>query len=142
MNKETIVEALTLTLWYYPQEKILHHECKKYPGVDALESMLQRGLDVMRTRGASKWLSDDRLGGALPKSHHEWGQNVWARNAAAAGWRYWALLPPAGVLASANVHRLAEAYAALNITVKTFRDPKAAMEWLLSRGGDRTNLRL
>ena len=57
----------------------------KYPGAGVLESALETGLEVLRARGAHKWLSDDRQGGALPKSHHEWGQNVWGPKAAAAG---------------------------------------------------------
>jgi hypothetical protein len=86
MNRETIVDTPGLLLWYYPDTKIIHHEMQKYPGAEVLESALEKGLEVLRTRGAHKWLSDDRKGGALPKSHHEWGNKVWGPAAAAAGW--------------------------------------------------------
>jgi hypothetical protein len=133
MNRETILELPGLTLWYYPITKVIHHEVSKYPGVSVLESALQKGLEVMRRRGARKWLSDDRKGGALPKTHHEWGQNVWGPDAAAAGWKYWALLPPSELVGSANVHRLVSIYGALGVTVKTFDDPVFAMHWLVEQ---------
>lgn len=131
MSRETIVDVPGLTLWYYPDTKVIHHEMGKYPGAGVLESALETGLEVLRTRGGHKWLSDDRQGGALPKAHHEWGQNVWGPKASAAGWKYWALLPPKALLGSANMLRLAEVYAALGVTAKTFASPKAAMDWLV-----------
>jgi hypothetical protein len=79
MKSETIVDLPGIVLFYYPEPKILHHQMRRYPGTEALESTLQKGLEVMQARGAEKWLSDDRRGGALPKSHHEWGEHVWGR---------------------------------------------------------------
>jgi len=128
--KETVIEVPGLTLWYYPGTRIIHHEMSKYPGSEALELALQKGLEVMKTCRVKKWLSDDRQGGALPKSHHEWGQNVWGPAAAAAGWKYWALCPPTELLGSANMRRLVEVYSALGVTAKTFDDPKSGLAWL------------
>lgn len=133
MKKETIVEAPVITLWYYPDAKIIHHELRKYPGVATLEAALEKGLEIMQTRGARKWLSDDRRGGALPKSHHDWGQNVWGPKAVAAGWKYWAILLPEELIGSANIRRLIEIYASVGVTVKTFDHPESAMSWLLEQ---------
>ena len=132
MTKETIVDRAGIVLWYYPDTKIIHHELQKYPGAEALESTLVKGLELMRDRGAREWLSDDRRGGALPKSHHEWGDKVWGPDAAAAGWQYWALVPPAEALGSANMSRLVKVYATLGVTVETFPDPRPAMAWLIA----------
>lgn len=131
MIKETIVEVPALTLWYYPDTGILHHEVTRYPGVETLEAALEKGFELMRDRGACKWLSDDRCGGALPKSHHDWAQNVWGPKAAAAGWKYWAVVLPTDVIGTKNVGRLVEVYGALGVKVQTFRAPRAAMDWLL-----------
>jgi hypothetical protein len=132
VNRETIVDAPGLVLWYYADMGIIHHEMRKYPGAEALQSALLEGLKVMRSRGASKWLSDDRRGGALPKSHHEWGHDVWGPQARAAGWKVWALLPPAEALGSANMSRLVETYGALGVRVQTFSLPNVAMDWLVA----------
>lgn len=119
-----------MSLYFHPIEKVIHHEMHAYPGLEILERVLLAGLDVMRDKGATKWLSDDRLGGALPKSHHEWGDRVWAPQAVAAGWRYWGIVLEDDILHTANMNRLAELYAAQGVTVRSFSDPEAAFRWL------------
>jgi hypothetical protein len=130
MGKTTILENEAMKLYYHDDAKIVHHEMVRYPGARLLESVLTRGLDLLRERGAQKWLSDDREGGALPKSHHEWGEQVWGPRAAAAGWRYWALVPPADVIGKMNMARLIKTYAAMGVTVELFQSPEQGLEWL------------
>jgi hypothetical protein len=132
MDREIVIDTPGLMLWYYPDAKIIHHELHKYPGVAALEAALERGLEVLQSRGARKWLSDNRRGGAVPRAHHEWAQTVWGPKAAAAGWKYWAVLPPTEPLGHANVNRLIDLYAALGVTARSFGHPEPAMQWLIS----------
>jgi hypothetical protein len=132
MDTEIILDECGLALWYYPETRIVHHLLRKYPGVAALQSALEAGLGLLRNRGACKWLSDDRRGGALPRAHLEWGLNVWGPSAAAAGWKYWALIPPSELLGSANMRRVAEIYAGMGVTTKTFTETQAAMDWLVA----------
>lgn len=119
-----------MSLWYHPEEQIVHHKMHQYPGQETLETVLLRGLELLKEHGARCWLSDDRAGGALPRSHHEWGDQVWAPRAIAAGWRYWALLPPEQALGQANMTRLVEAYARRGVVVEIFSDPNKALLWL------------
>lgn len=119
-----------MSLWFHPRDLIVHHEMHQYPGQDTLEKMLLRGLELLKEHGASKWLSDDRNGGALPRSHHEWGEKVWVPQAVAAGWKYWALLPPIEAIGNSNMTRLVELYAAKGVTVSFFREVAAAHRWL------------
>lgn len=56
---------------------------------------------------------------------------VWGPQAVAAGWKYWALVPPTDMLGSANMARVVEIYGALGVTVRTFETPDAGMKWLL-----------
>jgi hypothetical protein len=130
MLGEVVLETPRMTLWYLPGERIVRHEMHQYPGRETLEQVLMCGLELMREKGATKWLSDDRAGGALPRSHHEWGQNIWAPQAIAAGWRYWALLPPAEAIGNANMNRLVEVYAAKGVTAQIFREVGSAYRWL------------
>ena len=119
-----------MSLWFHPEDLIVQHEMHQYPGRETLEKMLLRGLALLQEHGASKWLSDDRNGGALPRSHHEWGENVWAPQAIAAGWKYWALVPPAETLGNSNMTRLVDTYAARGVKTKIFRDVPSAYRWL------------
>lgn len=133
MPPEKILETAGMTLWYHPERKIIHHEMHRYPGASTLETVLNRGLELFVVRKATKWLSDDRKGGALPKSHHEWGERVWGPKAAAMGWRHWALLPPTELLGKMNMQRLASTYAALGVTAEVFTDLDRAFGWLSTR---------
>lgn len=131
--RETIIETPRMSLYFHPKEGVVHHEMHSYPGTEILERVLLRGLEVMKERSAVRWLSDDRHGGAVPKSHHEWGDRVWAPRAVEYGWRYWALLPPADALGTANMKRLVKAYAGRGVTVAMFDDYDAAFRWLRQR---------
>ena len=128
--QQTVIKTLRMSLYFHPLESIIHHEMHAYPGMEILEQILMGGLKLMREQGAFKWLSDDRNGGALPRSHHEWGDHVWSPQAVNAGWRYWALLPPSDALGTANMNRLVTIYANRGVTVKLFADYDEAFNWL------------
>lgn len=134
MWRETLIETPRMSLWYLPDDRIIHHQMHQYPGQETLEEVLLRGLEAMKEHGAQKWLSDDRAGGAVPRSHHEWGDQVWAPQAIAAGWKYWALLPPEQALGHANMTRLVQVYAGKGVTVKIFSEPSQAQLWLRRQG--------
>jgi hypothetical protein len=131
MSKITALETKELTLFFHEETKIVHHELHRYPGAATLEAALEKGLSLLRERGASKWLSDNRNGGALPKSHHEWAETDWGPRAAKAGWEYWALIPPKETLGRVNMARLKEIYAKLGVKVAVFETPREGMAWLL-----------
>jgi hypothetical protein len=128
--KETVIETPRMSLYYHPAQKIIHHEMHAYPGLELLERVLRKGLELMKANGASRWLSDDRMGGTLPQSHHEWGEKVWAPEAIRSGWKRWALVLPENTLHTSNMNRLSERYAALGVTVEHFSDPTRAIVWL------------
>ena len=96
-----------------------------------------KGLELVREAGATKWLSDDRNGGALPKSHHEWGDKVWAPQAIDAGWQFWGLVLPDDLLHNANMQKLCRLYSSQGVTVQIFSDPDDAFRWLRQQGNER-----
>lgn len=130
MLGEVVIESSRMSLWYHPEGRIVHHKMHQYPGQEVLQTVLLRGLELLKEHNACCWLSDDRAGGALPRSHHEWGDRVWAPQAIAAGWRFWALLPPAQALGQANMTRLVEAYGRRGVVVEIFSDLAKAHLWL------------
>lgn len=136
MERELILETPRMSLWYLPDDQIVFHQMHQYPGKETLEKVLMGGLELLQEHKVRKWLSDDREGGALPKAHHDWGDQVWAPRAIAAGWTHWALLPPREALGSANMRRLVEAYAKRGVTVEVFSDLHRAHQWLCRSGED------
>ena len=82
---------------------------------------------------ARKWLSDDRGNGAVRPEDEEWVQKNWLPKVVAAGWKYWAIVPPQKVVGQMNIKRLVAAFAEVGVTAQVFSDPTAALEWLRAR---------
>ena len=132
MNRETILETDYATLWYYPDTKIVHHQFHKFIHGEKFREVLEKGLEVFRERGASKWLSDDRKNSALPQADAEWGLGDWNPRVFKEGWKYWAVVMPDKVAGQMNLNRLMKENIDLGLTVKAFEDPEEAMAWLES----------
>ena len=126
----TIIDNPVVTLWYHPDKKIVHHQIHKFVAGKDFREFLMAGYDVLKKNMARKWLSDDRGNMVLGKADVDWSQAEWAPQAAKAGWKYWAIVRPEKVLASATMDNLAAKYAALGVTAKFFTDPREAMIWL------------
>jgi len=132
MAKEVLFDSPRATLWYHPDKKIVHHQIHKFIFGDELHQLLLAGTEAMRKNGAAKWLSDDRGNSVLSKEDADWGQVNWFPQTVQAGWKYWAIVQPAKVIAQMNMKALAEEYAKAGITARFFSDPDEAMRWLES----------
>ncbi len=125
-----LVENDLISVWIYPEKKLVHHLMKAYCfGVDFREG-LTRGVDAMERHGATKWLSDDRANGALPPEDLAWTKRVWRSRALAAGLKRWAIVQPAKLIGQVNLSRVVKQYADLGVEVRMFGDPDEAMKWL------------
>jgi hypothetical protein len=118
------------SLIYYPDKKIVHHMFKKPIGGEHLRNLLMAGVDLLKTNGATKWLSDDRGNSALSEEDSKWGVEVWFPQAKAAGWLYWALVVPHDMLGRINMTEFVMNYAQQGIRVAVFTEPEKALEWL------------
>ncbi|MFX1252790.1 MAG: hypothetical protein ACFFCZ_14380 [Promethearchaeota archaeon] len=132
MLKETIVDNESITMWYYPNEKIIAHRVHKFIRGQILRDALLKGTEVLKQNGAQKWLSDDRNNVAIPAAELEWGKTVWVFQAMEAGWKYWALVQPEMVIGQLSMRRLIQSYAEVGLIVQLFSDPEKALEWLNS----------
>jgi hypothetical protein len=136
-NRITQLDNDYATIWYYPDEGIIHHRFLQPISGEAFQTVLMTGLHLMREHKATKWLSDDRNNSNLPAEDSAWSQDYWLPRAAGAGWKYWAMLLPLKARGRINVDRLiafvAEKYA---INIRTFSDEDEAWQWLAQQ--DRT----
>jgi hypothetical protein len=130
MPTQVIIDNPYVTMWYYPEKKILHHKIHKFIFGDQFQEMLLSGTEVLRKNLAQKWLSDDRNNSVLKQEDLEWSEAQWAPLTAKAGWKYWAIVQPDKVLGQLAMQRLTDKYAPLGVTAKVFTDPAAAMSWL------------
>ena len=125
-----LIDTEALRLVYRREDKIVHHEIRKFVHGQPLRDMLSRGLEAMQTYKAQKWLSDDRGNGPLKPADEEWGKTVWFPQALASGWKHWAVVMPEAVLGQMNMRRWIELYGQAGIHAHPFDDPKLALRWL------------
>lgn len=59
-NGDLILDNEYVTLWYYPELKIVHHRMHQMPDSTAFRELLSAGANVVERHRAPKWLSDDR----------------------------------------------------------------------------------
>jgi len=124
-----------ISVWFYTDTGIVHHQVHKPLGGAPFREALMAGVELMKAHGACKWLSDDRLNGALPPEDLEWGQAVFTPSAAGVGWKYWALVVPEAAIAQLNMKLHQGMIGMAGIKVQTFSDPQEAMAWLEGCGG-------
>ena len=60
MDKEIVVDNEFITVWYYPETKIIHHQFHKFVHGQTFRDALTAGAESLKKNRAQKWLSDDR----------------------------------------------------------------------------------
>ncbi len=130
MERQTLLETPSVSLWYYPKEGIIHHEIRQYVFGAELRKLLTTGGEALKKNHARKWLSDDRKNGPLSKEDGQWADKVWLPPIVAAGWNTWAMVQPELVIGQMNVKQFTDGFAKRGLTVKVFDDPARAMAWL------------
>ena len=130
MSKILIEKNDFATLWFHPEKKIVHHEFHKFIYGDVFRAFLMKGTETMKKNAANKWLSDDRNNPVLRNEDSEWGQKNWFPQTLQAGWKYWAIVQPAGVIGKLSLNKAVEIFAQAGIMAKYFTDPDEALKWL------------
>jgi hypothetical protein len=128
----TVLDNEFATVWYHPDEKIVHHKFHKFIYGQAFRDVLIRGADIFEQYGANKWLSDDRNNSALPAEDSDWAIQNWNPRVLKCGWTHWAVVMPQKVIGQMNMRRFVQMYSELGVTVKAFTDPDEALAWLKS----------
>jgi len=127
-----IMDDVNISMWYYPESKILHHQIHQFFFGKPFRDALNKGVEVFQKYGAQKWLSDARETTALSKEDLEWAEKDWFPRVAQLGWRYWAIVRPEKGVGQLTLKRLAEAYNSRGITTQLFSSPDDAKKWLES----------
>jgi hypothetical protein len=134
MSKRLVLENELVHLWYHPQERIVHHQFRKFIWGEQFRQVLNEGLRVFERESATKWLSDDRENSALSKDDTEWSMGDWFPRVAKAGWKHWAIVLPQNVIGQMNMARIIAAYSARGVSARVFDEPGAALDWLARAG--------
>jgi len=130
MNQILVADNSLISVWIYPERKMIHHVMKTYCHGEPLRDALMKGLAALEQYGATKWLSDDRANGALLPEDAEWATEVWFSRTRAAGWKHWSVIQPQKIIGQVNMARFVKMYADLGVNARMFDDPDEAMKWL------------
>jgi hypothetical protein len=130
MPAMTVMEDANISMWYYPETKILHHKIHRFFYGKAFRDAMNKGVEVFQKKGANKWLSDDREITALSQEDLEWGDKDWFPRVAQSGWKYWAIVLPVNVVGQMTIKKLANDYSARGVTTRVFSNPEEAQKWL------------
>ena len=133
MSKQTILDTEYATLWYHPEEKVIHHKIHKFLVAGVFEKLLSAGAELMETHGAVKWLSDDRNNVVVSPEDLEWSDRIWAPRVLRAGFKYWAIVVPSMAVAELQMKALQAKRRQQGILVEMFETVEEAMAWLNSR---------
>ena len=132
MESEVIYSSPNAIIWYYAEEKIVHHKIINRPSAQEMHTLLSFAVETIQARGAQKWLSEDLPNMAYTKEKLEKGSLAWFPKAVEAGWKYWAIIKTKNVIGQLNHELLMKKYGAMGIEARFFDDTSLAMEWLKS----------
>lgn len=114
---------------------IVHHQIRGPVSGEAFRQLLLQGLETLKAKHATKWLSDDRFVTTIDPGEAPWSDTVWWPRMLEAGWKYWAILgpnqPEGGGKAAFQLSSFAMRAALANgLTVRFFSEPESALAWL------------
>jgi len=132
-ERQQILQNEHITLWYYPELKIVHHRMVAAPSSEELRELLTRGAETLERFGAIKWLSDDRGNSMLRPHDEEWADTEWLPRVLRAGFKYWAIVLPQAAIGKLNMNRIASQHLRRGIVSRIETLPLAAFEWLKSQ---------
>lgn len=131
-TRELIFDHEEISVYFHPEHGLVHHEMHKPArGESSFQAALSRGAEIFETRGAHKWLSDDRRNHVLTKADEEWGTQVWFPRVLAAGWTHWAVVRPEQAIAQLNVSRFVKMFGEMGVTTILVSDFDEAWSWLV-----------
>jgi hypothetical protein len=134
-DRTIVAQNEHITVWYRHRERLLHHQMHRFCFGPYLRQPLLDGVAAMKTHGGCKWLSDDRVNGAVPEEDEVWSREVFFPKTVEAGWKYWALLPPRTIIGQMNMRRFTSMFSGLGVTVQVFTSEEAAVKWLAAQPG-------
>ena len=134
MDRITIVDNEFCTSWCYPTMKLMRHQFHKYCYGEDFRNIMIKSTEAYEEHKCIKWLSDDRDFGPIHPDDEEWGKAHWLPRILKAGWKYYAMVLPVGVIGQMKMTQMVDYFAEQGVEAKIFSNPDEAMAWLESKG--------
>lgn len=105
-------------------------EWKGYAEGEEYRSGFDAGIELLRQKGASRWLADCRQLGPITQADQLWMNKDWHPRAAAAGMRWVALVSPKAAVARLSVKYIITRTHNADLVFNYFDDLESARSWL------------
>lgn len=123
-------ESAYLDIEYDPELDAVRMHWKQFVSGEPFRDGLDRGLELVREKGASNWYADLRELGAVDQEDQEWSNNEWFPRAIEAGLTNMAIVRPESVVAEMSVDRIMQEVEGTDLVTYNVDDPDEAREWL------------
>ena len=130
MSRITVIDNSVVTLWYYPDTKIVHHQMHGFFHGQEFRNVLTAACSLFTQHHATKWLADDRKIPVLSQEDIDWARENWVGRARAIGWKHLAMVRPLKALGKIGVERMVKELLAMGVNARLFEEPEPAMAWL------------
>lgn len=130
MSEVIVYDNEFMTVKYLADKGIIYHTIHQPFSGQPFRDAINAGTEALIKYRANKWLSDDRKNGPLSDEDMEWGFTDWNQRAIKAGWRYWAMVVPADLIAAGSLMPTIEDLFRLGLRVSVFAEVDEAIEWL------------
>ena len=129
----TICEDEYMSLRYYPETGIVHHQIKGYLVQGGFRKLLSASAELLETYRATKYVSDDRNNVVVDPEDIKWADENWYPRAAKAGLKHWALVLPSTMVGTLQSKSILEHRRRQGVDVEGFDRIEDAMAWLQSK---------
>lgn len=133
MVSEIVTDNEYAKVLFYPEKGILHHQWKKFCYGPTFQNIMLTSTNYLKTKRASKWLSDDTNFSVLSPEDTKWGQEIWFPETKKAGWKHWAIIMPIKQVGKMNIKGLIDEYKAAGINTQVFDNVDDALKWLTAQ---------
>jgi hypothetical protein len=132
-DRQTIHDNEFISIYYYPDKKIIHHEFHQRAKGQTLQDAFTAGAELMEKIQCEKWLSDDRKNSVYAEEDRNWSATHFRPRVIKAGMKFWAVLLPEKAIGQLNMREVIKVYEEKGVTIKIFQDAVEAMKWLESQ---------
>ena len=130
MEREVLIDNEYVSLYYHPDEKIVHHVIHKFVSGEPFRELFRTGSAILKEHGARKWLSEDQHFSVMTPDDAEWLVRVWSPEVRANGWKYWAVVMPVKAASQMNTRDFVARSNEIGVKSQMFDDTASAFTWL------------
>lgn len=119
-------------IWWDYEDEFVEFQARDATDAAELRAGLDKGLELLRARAATRWLADIQRLGAISAEDQDWLANDWFLRARALGLQFLAIIPPDSAVAAMSLKRVMGRVD--GIATAYVGSPDTAREWLRASG--------